>query len=84
MALELMRPGQVLALSADAADTLLRSGSGDGALLYLWLLRHGDDAAPDRARRAFGWDGVRLDAALAVLTGLGLAKPAEQIGRAHV
>lgn len=76
MALELMRPGEVLALSADAADTLLRSGSGDGALLYLWLLRHGGDAAPDRARHAFGWDGVRLDAALAVLTGLGLAKPA--------
>ncbi len=74
MALELLRPGEVVSLSAGAADQLLRSGSGDAALLYLWLLRHGEDASPDRARRAFGWDGVRLDAALALLASLGLAR----------
>ena len=70
MALELALPGEVIALSAQTADTLLRSGSGDGALLYLWLLRHGGDTPLDKARHAFGWDGVRLEAAQAVLTGL--------------
>jgi len=75
MALELALPGEVIALSAQTADTLLRSGSGDGALLYLWLLRHGGDTPLDKARHAFGWDGVRLEAAQAVLTGLGLAYP---------
>ncbi len=73
MAQELLLPGEVLALSAQAADRLLRSGSGDACLLYLWLLRHGRGAAPDGARKALGWDGVRLDAALDALTGLGLA-----------
>ncbi len=77
MALELALPGEVIALSAQTADTLLRSGSGDGALLYLWLLRHGGDTPLDKARHAFGWDGVRLEAAQAVLTGLGLAKAAQ-------
>lgn len=77
MALELALPGEVIALSAQTADTLLRSGSGDGALLYLWLLRHGGDTPLDKARHAFGWDGVRLEAAQAVLTGLGLAKVAQ-------
>ena len=72
MALELALPGEIVALSAQTADTLLRSGSGDGALLYLWLLRHGGDTPLDKARHAFGWDGVRLEAAQAVLTGLGL------------
>ena len=47
MALELALPGEVIALSAQTADTLLRSGSGDGALLYLWLLRHGGDTPLD-------------------------------------
>ena len=70
MALELALPGEIVALSAQTADTLLRSGSGDGALLYLWLLRHGGDTPLDKARHAFGWDGVRLEAAQAVLTGL--------------
>ena len=77
MALELALPGEIVALSAQTADTLLRSGSGDGALLYLWLLRHGGDTPLDKARHAFGWDGVRLEAAQAVLTGLGLAKVAQ-------
>lgn len=76
MALELALPGEILALSAQAADALLRSGSGDGALLYLWLLRHGGNAPLDQARHALGWDGVRLEAAQAALTGLGLARPA--------
>lgn len=75
MALELALPGEIVALSAQAADALLRSGSGDGALLYLWLLRRGGDASLEQARRALGWDGVRLEEAQAALTGLGLARP---------
>ena len=34
-------PGEVLAMSALAADRLLKLDSGDAALVYLWLLRHG-------------------------------------------
>ena len=56
--------------TAAGAREAVRSGSGDGALLYLWLLRHGGDTPLDKARHAFGWDGVRLEAAQAVLTGL--------------
>lgn len=74
MALDLQLPGGVLSLTAGAADQLLQAGSGDAALLYLWLLRHGGDASPDGARRCLHWDGVRLDAALEVLAGLGLAR----------
>ena len=35
-------PGEVLAITAQTADRLLRLDSGDAALLYLHLLRHGE------------------------------------------
>ena len=35
-------PGEVLAMTGQAADRLLKLGDGDAALLYLHLLRHGD------------------------------------------
>ena len=33
-------PGQVLAMTAQTADRLIKLDSGDAALLYLQLLRH--------------------------------------------
>lgn len=59
-------PGTIVALSAEAADRLLRCDSGDGALLYLHLLRRGAQSLPP-------WPAPRLQAALAQLEGLGLA-----------
>ena len=38
---ETFLPGQVLAITAQAADRLLKLDSGDAALVYLHLLRHG-------------------------------------------
>ena len=35
---ELLLPGRILAMDARAAERLVAAGSGDGALLYLWLL----------------------------------------------
>lgn len=78
MAQELLLPGEIVSMTGPAADRLLRAGNGDAALLYLWLLRHGRSAAPDAARRALRWDGVRLDAALEALAQLGLAEQSAQ------
>ena len=61
--------GQVVSLSADAADKLIARGEGDAALLYLALLRHG---TPDAARKALRWSGERIDRAWSVLAELGL------------
>ena len=38
-------PGSIVAMTDQAADRLVRLDNGDAALLYLYLLRHGD---PDR------------------------------------
>ena len=48
-------PGQVLAIAAQAADRLLKLDSGDAALLYLQLLRHGSAEG-----LGFRGDGLRL------------------------
>lgn len=61
-------PGSVLALSAEAVDRLLRCDSGDGALLYLHLLRSGPQTLPP-------WPAPRLEGALAQLDRVGLAPP---------
>ena len=69
--------GQVVSLSAEAADKLISRGEGDAALLYLALLRHG---TPDAARKALRWSGERADRAWDVLVGAGLvaaARPSE-------
>ena len=70
-------PGNILSLAAGAADRLIEAGSGDAALLYLWLLRNGGRYETGRAARALRWDGGRADAALAQLVSLSLASPAE-------
>lgn len=67
-------PGGVLALSRQAADRILSSGSGDAALLYLQLLRL-DGTDRERARRALNWTEDRVYAAWKELEKLGLVDP---------
>ena len=71
-------PGGILSLATGAADRLIAAGSGDAALLYLYLLKTGGTYDPAQAARALGWEPVRADAALSLLSGMGLAdqKPA--------
>ena len=64
---ELLLPGDILSMTARAADRLMGAGNGDAALLYLWLLRRGGRLEPEAARRALKWDVPRLEAALSAL-----------------
>ena len=64
-------PGEVLAMTAQAADRLLKLGSGDAALLYLHLLRRGSLAG-------LNWPEARLQPALGSLQSQGLA-PGESL-----
>ena len=73
MAANLFLPGGVVAMPAEAADRLIASGSGDAALLYLYLLRKNGAASLEEAGNAFRWDGARLTTAWDVLSGKGLA-----------
>ena len=66
-------PGGILSLSAAAADRLFSAGSGDAALLYLYLLKTGGQYQSAAAARALKWESARADAALSLLHGLGLA-----------
>lgn len=66
--------GQVVSLSADAADKLIARGEGDAALLCLALLRHGDT---EKARKALRWSGERTGQAWSVLASLGLVADAK-------
>ena len=50
-------PGEILAMTGQAADRLLKLDKGDAALLYLHLLRRGDLSR-------LGWPEPRLTAAL--------------------
>ncbi len=67
-------PGNILSLAAAAADRLIAAGSGDAALLYLYLLKSGGTYRPVEAVRALKWERGRCDAALSLLAGLGLAQ----------
>ncbi len=67
-------PGNILSLSAGAAERLISAGSGDAALLYLYLLKNGGRYEPVQAARALRWDAPRTAAALSLLTGMGLAQ----------
>lgn len=63
------------AVSMDGAtvDRLVRLGSGDAALLYLYLLRQQGEYDPARAGHDLSWTRGQLDTALAQLQELGLA-----------
>ena len=63
---KLLIPGEVLAITGQAADLLLRLDNGDAALLYLHLLRRG-------TVNDLNWPHPRLSAALSLLRGQGLA-----------
>ena len=64
-------PGQALAMTAQAADRLLKLDSGDAALLYLRLLRRG-------SLDGLSWPEARLQGALEQLRAQGLA-PGEAV-----
>ena len=63
---QLLSPGSIIAMPDQAADRLLRLDSGDAALLYLHLLRHG---GLDGLR----WPEERIQGALEQLKSLGMA-----------
>lgn len=69
-------PGAIVSMAAGAADRLLSAGSGDAALLYLWLLRSGGEYDAAGAARALRWDTARADSALSLLAEWKLADPA--------
>ena len=69
-------PGSILSLPAGAAERLIASGSGDAALLYLYLLKSGGQYDPTAAAKALGWDPQRTARAISLLAGMGLAEAA--------
>ena len=83
MAANLFLPGGVVAMPAEAADRLIASGSGDAALLYLYLLRKNGAASLEEAGNALRWDGARLTTAWDVLSGKGLAPAMPQAAPAQ-
>ncbi len=79
---ELLLPGRILAMDARAAERLVAAGSGDGALLYLWLLGRGGRLDPAQARKALNWDQGRLESAAAALRDMGLSDGRTEAGPA--
>ncbi len=71
-------PNDSISLSAAMTDALLKKGSGDAALLYLYLLRHDGFYDPQEAARLLHWEQLRLDEALSHLNELGLQTGAPQ------
>ena len=65
-------PLDSVSLSADMVDALLKKGSSDAALLYLYLLRHDGYYEPNEAAKATGWNELRLEQTLTVLGELGV------------
>ena len=65
-------PLDSVSLSAAMVDALLKKGSGDAALLYLYLLRHDGFYDNQEAARVLSWDELRLESALAHLGELGI------------
>lgn len=73
MANDAYLPGKILSMASAAADRLIRAGSGDAALLYLYLLKTGGAYAAPAAARTMGWEPKRCDDALSLLRSLGLS-----------
>lgn len=65
-------PGEILSMTASAADRLTASGNGDAALLYLHLLRRAGVYDVTSATRVLRWDAHRLTAAYDALVSLSL------------
>ena len=66
MAKDLLLPGSILSLHRSAVEKLLKAGNGDAALLYLYLLGHGNAAG-------LNWPRERLQGALDLLSAQGMA-----------
>jgi len=62
-----------ITLRAEDADKLLTLGSGDAALLYLWLLRHGGRYDPAKASEELKLSAP-MDACMAMLRSAGLVR----------
>lgn len=71
-------PGNILSMAAQAADRLLEAGSGDGALLYLYLLKTGGSYTVAAAAKALRWEPRRVEDAAGLLGKLGLAQPPQE------
>lgn len=66
-------PGSdTLTLGGQTADKLIRSGDGDAALLYLYVLRTGGSASLTQAAKIFGRSEGEISASMALLNKLGL------------
>ena len=63
-----------VALSPESVDRLIRRGSGDAALLYLYLLRTGGEYSSTAAQKALGWNAAQVLSAFTLLCELGLAQ----------
>ena len=74
MAAGVLLPGGVLSMTSSAAERLVRSGSGDAALLYLQLLRQGGQFDAEGVRKALGWSVDRISTTYTQLADLGLAR----------
>lgn len=71
-------PGSILSLTSACADRLIQAGSGDAALLYLYLLKTGGVYHAAEAARVLNWEPRRCDAAQSLLVGLGLSQPQDE------
>lgn len=69
----LLLPNEILSMSSQAARLLVESGDGDGALLYLALLKCGGEAVP--AAALLRWPEERFRSAWDRMSALGLLQP---------
>lgn len=74
----LLPDGEFRVIRCDIADKLLDCADGDGALLYLYILRHGAAANETSACRALGFSKERYERALFTLTSLTLSTQPEE------
>ena len=65
---------ETISMSGDAAKRLTRCGSGDAALLYLYILLHGGVYSRSDASATILRTEKQVDAAMAVLSRLGLVR----------
>lgn len=65
-------PRDSVSLSASMTDRLLRKGSGDAALMLLYLLRHDGYYEPEEACRTMKWSREQADSAMILLGELGI------------
>ena len=63
-----------IALSPETVDKLIGRGSGDAALLYLYLLRTGGEYSSPAAQKALGWNVAQVMSAFAHLCRAGAGR----------